>query len=188
MGNVRKIPTQRQGADDVDRPDADQRLSELYQLHSGPLLNYLVRLSLGDRRQAEDVLQETYLRAWHFLRHSDEAAENLRPWLYTVARRVLIDAGRKRKARPTEVAVTDMRQLPGSDDAIERLLVGQTVRAGLQKLRSEHRAVLVESYYRNRSVREIAAMLDIPEGTVKSRTHYALRALRGVVDIDRQAS
>lgn len=166
--------------------NADERLDELYRLHSGPLLNYLVRLTLGDRRQAEDILQETYLRAWHFLRHSDENVEGLRPWLYTVARRVLIDAGRKRKARPAEVIVTDLRQIPGSDDPIERLLVGQTVRAGLKSLRSEHRTVLVESYYRNKSVREIAAMLDIPEGTVKSRTHYALRALRSAVD--RQAS
>jgi RNA polymerase sigma-70 factor (ECF subfamily) len=161
---------------------ADGRLEALYRLHSGPLLNYLVRLTLGDRRQAEDILQETYLRAWHFLQDSDETVENMRPWLYTVARRVLIDAGRKRKARPAEVIVTDLRQLPGSDDPIERLLIGQTVRAGLKTLDSEHRMVLVESYFRDRSVREIAALLDIPEGTVKSRTHYALRALRVAVD------
>lgn len=162
---------------------ADERLNALYRLHSRPLLNYLVRLTLGDRRQAEDILQETYLRAWRFLRQHDGNVEVMRPWLYTVARRVLIDAGRKRKARPTEVIVTDLRQIPGSDDPIERLLVGHTVRDGLKTLRFEHRTVLVESYYRNKSVREIAAMLDIPEGTVKSRTYYALRALRSAVDL-----
>lgn len=162
--------------------NADERLETLYRLNSGPLLSYLVRLTLGDRRQAEDILQETYLRAWRFLQDNEVDVEVMRPWLYTVARRLVIDAGRRKKARPAEVFVTDLRQLPGSDDAIERLLVGQIVRAGLKTLRSEHRAVLVESYYRNRSVREIAAMLDIPEGTVKSRTHYALRALRGAVD------
>ncbi|MGH3713027.1 MAG: sigma-70 family RNA polymerase sigma factor [Micromonosporaceae bacterium] len=161
----------------------DERFEELYRLHSGPLLSYLVRFALGDRRLAEDVLQETFLRAWNFLRDSEEDPAGMRPWLYTVARRVLIDAGRKKQARPTEVIVTDLRQLPGSDDPIERLLIGQAVRAGLKMLRSEHRTVLVESYYRNRSVREIAALLGIPEGTVKSRTYYALRALRSAVGL-----
>ncbi|MGH3715665.1 MAG: sigma-70 family RNA polymerase sigma factor [Micromonosporaceae bacterium] len=161
----------------------DERFEELYRLHSGPLLSYLVRFALGDRRLAEDVLQETFLRAWNFLRDSEEDPAGLRPWLYTVARRVLIDAGRKKQARPTEVVFTDLRQLGGSDDPIERLLIGQAVRAGLKMLRSEHRTVLLESYYRDRSVREIAALLDIPEGTVKSRTYYALRALRSAVGL-----
>jgi RNA polymerase sigma-70 factor (ECF subfamily) len=162
----------------------------------------MVRLSLGDRRLAEDIVQETYLRAWHFIRsqgadvwHGGDGrrdghgglcdcstcVDGLRPWLYTVARRLLIDILRKRDVRPAEVLV-DVRQVPGCDDQIERMLVGRIVRAGLKELRSEHRDVLVESYYRGRTSREIAAVLDIPEGTVKSRIFYALRALRGVVD------
>jgi RNA polymerase sigma-70 factor (ECF subfamily) len=188
------------------RDTADERLAALYRQHSGPLLNYMARLTLGDRRLAEDIVQETYLRAWHLLRNQEadlprddgdpqdaqgrtsaraNAGDAMRGWLFTVARRVLIDALRKRCARPAEVFV-DLRHLPGYDDEIERMLVGQAVRAGLKELRSEHRDVLVESYYLDRSLREIAALLNIPEGTVKSRTYYGLRALRGVVE--RQAA
>jgi RNA polymerase sigma-70 factor (ECF subfamily) len=95
-----------------------------------------------------------------------------------VAKRVHIDAVRARRARPAEVGVIDVARMASPDDDVERMLTVRTVRHALMSLSPEHREVLVEVYYRERSVKEAAEVLGIPVGTVKSRTYYALRALR----------
>lgn len=161
--------------------DADRGLATLYRLYSGPLFGYVSRLTLGDHRQAEDILQETFLRAWRTMQAQPLNAETMRPWLYTVARRLVVDGIRARSARPQEVAGIDLTLVPATDDPIDRMLIGHAVRDGLEALWSEHRAILIESFYRDKSPSEIAAQLGIPVGTVKSRTHYALRALRAAV-------
>jgi RNA polymerase sigma-70 factor (ECF subfamily) len=159
--------------------DAHERMSLLYNLHAKAIFRYLLRLTLGDRREAEDALQETLLRTWRHLRSKPMAVESSRPWLYTVARRVVIDAVRARKARPlTADGVTDLTELADRDTGVDRMINGQTVRDALMSLSREHRDVLVEVYYRERSVKEAAEILGVPEGTVKSRTYYALKALR----------
>ena len=81
---------------------AQERLSELYADHSRPLLNFLLRLTNGERTAAEDLLQETMIRAWRHLETVPTEPENIRRWLFTVARRVTIDAVRMRQARPAE--------------------------------------------------------------------------------------
>ncbi|MBO2444765.1 sigma-70 family RNA polymerase sigma factor [Actinomadura nitritigenes] len=159
-------------------PTADEGLLRaLYSEHGGPLLGYVLRLTGGDRLQAEDVVQETLLRAW---RHPDAlAGRPVRPWLFTVARNLVVDAHRAKRARPPETGIDEqvMATLPGSDD-IDRALESWTVAEALAALTPPHRAVLVETYYRGRSVAEAAKALGIPAGTVKSRTFYALRALK----------
>jgi RNA polymerase sigma-70 factor (ECF subfamily) len=101
------------------------------------------------------------------------------PWLYTVAGRVVIDAARARRVRPqSTVRDTDVATLAAPGDDLDRTLTAAAVRDSLRALSPDHRAVLVELYYRERSIKETAAVLDIPEGTVKSRAYYALRALR----------
>jgi RNA polymerase sigma-70 factor (ECF subfamily) len=159
-------------------PRAPESPMELvYRLHGPALHRFLVRITLGDRREAEDLLQETLLRAWRYMQSNACDAAQIRPWLYTVARRLAIDAARARRARPSEVILTDLGTLPSTRDDIERSIVALTVRQGLMELSPDHRRVLVEVYYHGRSAREAAAILSIPEGTVKSRLFYALRAL-----------
>ena len=166
---------------DEDEAGFEDPLEMVYRLHAQPLHRFLMRLTRGDRREAEDLLQETFLRAWRYLHDHAADVESLRPWLYTVARRVAIDAARARRARPTEVIVTDPGTLPSRHDDIERLVVGLTVRRGLMSLSPAHRQVLIEIFYHGRSAREAAAALGIPEGTAKSRMFYALRALGAVI-------
>uniref|UniRef100_UPI001F2288C6 sigma-70 family RNA polymerase sigma factor n=1 Tax=Thermomonospora amylolytica TaxID=1411117 RepID=UPI001F2288C6 len=147
----------------------------LYAEHGGPLLGYALRLTQGDRQQAEDIVQETLLRAW---RHPDAlTGRPVRPWLFTVARNLAVDAHRARQSRPPETGLSEQAPLPAEDD-LDRALESWTVAEALADLSPAHRAVILETYYRGRSVAEAARVLGIPPGTVKSRTYYALRALR----------
>ncbi len=156
---------------------ADERaLRALYDAHASSLLAYALRLCGGDRQRAEDIVQETVVRAWRHPEVLDDDRD-VRPWLFTVARRIAIDGHRARKARPPEVTDEALAAVPVADE-IDRALDGWLVSDALAALSAEHRAVLVETYYRGRSVAEAAARLGIPPGTVKSRTYYALRALR----------
>src|SRR3954453_1101745 len=158
-------------------PAEDSALRALYEQHAAPLLAYAVRLSGGDRGRAEDIVQETLLRAWRHPQALDPERGPVRSWLFTVARNVAVDAPRARKARPHEVSDEALAFLPGADE-IEQALDPWLVADALAALSPDHRAVIVETYYRGRSVAEAAAVLGVPPGTVKSRTFYALRALR----------
>jgi len=158
------------------QPVADESfVRALYAEHAGALLRYALHLTGGDRQRAEDVVQETLVRAW---RHPEALADRpIRPWLFAVARNLAVDAYRARRARPPEVGQAALDLLPAEDDA-DRALESWAVADALASLRPDHRHVLVEMYYRGRSVAEAAVALGIPAGTVKSRTFYALRALK----------
>jgi RNA polymerase sigma-70 factor (ECF subfamily) len=137
-----------------------------------------VRL-IGDRAHAEDVAQETLLRAWRHLEVFKDSERSVRAWLFTVARNMIIDERRSLRFR-YEACEPDGSGTPehaGADEvnvALDRLLIGDA----LAQLSPQHRAVIVRSYYLEWTTAQIADDLRIPEGTVKSRLHYALRALR----------
>jgi RNA polymerase sigma-70 factor, ECF subfamily len=155
----------------------DAALRMLYEQHAAPLLSYALRLTGGDRGRSEDIVQETLLRAWRHPQALDPERGPVRSWLFTVARNVAVDAHRARRSRPTEVGDEPLALIPAADE-IEKALDSWLVADAMSALSSDHRAVLVETYYLGRSVAEAAAVLGIPAGTVKSRTFYALRALK----------
>jgi RNA polymerase sigma-70 factor (ECF subfamily) len=153
-------------------------LSRLCDEHAPALMAYVARL-IGDRQMAEDVVQETLLRAWNHPDAVSEDAGSPRAWLFTVARNLSMDQFRARRARPREVSadLIDLSSLV-TDEDIDLALQSMVVVEALNVLTPEHRAVLVETFYLGRSVAQAAAQLGIPEGTVKSRAFYALKALR----------
>jgi RNA polymerase sigma-70 factor (ECF subfamily) len=161
------------------RGDAEREASlrALYDGHAPVLLAYALRLTGGDRGRAEDIVQETLVRAWRHLDRLGQDTGPVRPWLFTVAQRVAIDAHRARRARPAEVGDAPLASMAGLDE-LEPTLDRIVVTDALDSLSREHRAVIVETYYRGRSVAEAARVLGVPEGTVKSRCYYALRALK----------
>ncbi len=160
---------------------SDELIRLLYEQHAKPLLMFVLRLTGGDRQRAEDVVQETLLRAW---RNADRLGSgdhaSLRPWLVTVARRIVIDDHRSEQARPTETYDRDLDGFSESD-ATERILRTMTVTDALRTLSRAHREVLVATYFQGRTVPEAAAELGLPLGTAKSRVYYALRALRAAL-------
>jgi RNA polymerase sigma-70 factor (ECF subfamily) len=169
-------------------PSTDEQLMrQLYTEHAGLLLAYVRRLVGGDTARAEDVVQETLLRAWQHpdaLVSDDGGHARIRAWLLTVARHLVVDGERARRARPREVGGMGLAADGTSgavrfDDAgFDRVLLAHGVADALDTLTQEHRTVIENLYFADRSVTDTARELDIPEGTVKSRAYYALRALR----------
>jgi len=179
LPNVPSTATSRgddsQGAASNERMADDAFIRALYAEHGGALLRYALHLTGGDRQKAEDLVQETIVRAW---RHPEALADRpARPWLFAVARNLAVDAYRARQSRPPETGQDAFDTLPAHDDA-DRTLESWAVAEALASLRPDHRSVIVETYYRGCSVAEAAATLGIPAGTVKSRTYYALKALK----------
>ena len=150
----------------------------LYEERASALLGFARRLVDGDRQHAEGIVQETLLRAW---RHRDVlTADRVRPWLFTVARNLVISRYRARRARAAEVPLLSVDV--AVDDELDRAMVSWQVAAALRTLSPAHREVLVHLFFGGQSIAEAAAALGIPEGTVKSRSFYALRALRLALD------
>lgn len=161
--------------------DADL-LRALQDEHGDALFAHALRLVGGDRQRAEDLVQETLLRAWRHPEAMDPRRGPVRAWLFTTARHLAIDAWRRRSARVGEV-VTDVLPEPSPEvDETDRAVEAWMVAEALGRLSSAHREVLLECFYRGRSVVEAAARLGVPPGTVKSRTHYALKSLRLVLE------
>ena len=165
-----------EGARELTAADEDL-VRTLYAEHGDALFAHALRLAGGDRQRAEDLVQETLLRAWRHPDVLDPERGSVRAWLFTTARNLSIDAWRRRSSRVSEV-ITDTLPEPPSEDEADRAVEGWLIAEALNRLTPTHRQVLIECFYRGRSVADAAARLGVPPGTIKSRTHYALRALR----------
>ncbi|MGY5032967.1 sigma-70 family RNA polymerase sigma factor [Streptomyces sp. 900116325] len=143
--------------------------------HAKPLLAYVERM-LGDRHMAEDIVQETLIRAWH---HSGRLSANdgsIRGWLLTVARNLAID--RIRSAYVRHESPGAEHRGPVQNDHADTVTSAVDAISLLGRLSPEHQEVLLHTFLHDRTVLETAGILGIPAGTVKSRQHYALRQLR----------
>ncbi|MGW9119583.1 sigma-70 family RNA polymerase sigma factor [Streptomyces sp. NPDC055663] len=157
-------------------PD-EELMRALYREHAGPLFAYVLRLVAGDRQRAEDVVQETLIRAWKNAGRLGNATGSVRPWLVTVARRIVIDGHRSRQARPPEVDPSPLEAVPAEDE-MEKALWLMTLSEALDDLTAAHREALIETYFKGRTVGEAAEVLGVPSGTVRSRVFYALRSMK----------
>jgi len=158
----------------------DAVITALYQMYRAPLLAFVLRLTGGDRQQAEDVVQETMVRAWREADRLDVSGPSLMPWLAAVARRIVIDQHRRKRARPAEAGEDSVADMP-VDDGTAATVLRVSVADAMRQLTPSHRQILNETILVDRTVNQAAQVLGIPVGTVKSRVYYALRALHVVL-------
>jgi RNA polymerase sigma-70 factor (ECF subfamily) len=160
-------------------------LAVLVERHHSPLLGYLYRLTDGDRALAEDLAQETFLRALRGI-SSYDPARPFKPWVYAIATNLARDhyksarVGRERSL-DSESAGTDGEWASAEaapEQAALRAEESRTVQRAVADLPDHQREVVVLRFYQSLALNEIAAALDIPLGTVKSRLSLGIRRLR----------
>ncbi|WP_326819944.1 RNA polymerase sigma factor [Streptosporangium sp. NBC_01756] len=152
-------------------------LTEVYERYAGPLFAFLYRLA-GDRGTAEEILQDTLLAVWRSA-GTYQSRSSVSTWLFGVARR---QAHNRLRGVPPPLAAEPSDgadPLPGPE---ELAVGGERVQAALVRLPLAQREVVVLSFLNDLSHREIAEVLGIPVGTVKSRLHHARATLRECID------
>lgn len=155
----------------------DQRAAAvLYDTYADAIYGYgLARLR--DAELAEELVQHVLEKLWRRADTYDPARGPVRAFVFAMARTGVVDILRQAGRRPRPVELPNEETLT-VDDAADRVLQAASVRAALDQLGPPHRRVLELAYTRGLTQREIADVLDLPLGTVKSRTYYALKAFR----------
>jgi RNA polymerase sigma-70 factor (ECF subfamily) len=178
-------------------------LAELYDRHAAAVYGASFRL-LGQRLEAEEVVQETFLALWNRAEQFDPGRGSLRAWLLTIGRNRAIDRLRATGRQPVRISFgtleddAERREGPGAESAEVRSLVADDdasdpqlqaeltslrtgVRGALESLPQAEREALVLAYFEGLTQQEIATRLEWPLGTVKTRTRRALRRLRAAL-------
>jgi RNA polymerase sigma-70 factor, ECF subfamily len=157
--------------------DREGPLRELYRRYSGRIHGLGLQL-LSNPGLAEELVQESFVRIWRNADRYDPARGSPASFIFTIARRLAVDLWRRPSSRPNDTEPPDM----ATDDQIDRLVVDLGVREALETLSDAHRQVLELSYRDQLKQLEIAERLGIPLGTVKTRSHHALRNLRAALE------
>jgi RNA polymerase sigma-70 factor (ECF subfamily) len=157
--------------------DADLRAA--YAAHGAELYRFALR-SLGDTGLAEEAVQDTFVRAWRAADRHDRRRGSLRTWLFAIGKNVIIDLHRARSVRPAAAGKGEAVRGESADPSnpIEDRLAAWQIEEALKRIGDEQRDAIVETYYKGRSYRELAAKLGVPEGTLRSRVFYGMKALR----------
>jgi RNA polymerase sigma-70 factor (ECF subfamily) len=168
---VERLPSDRSG----------DELRELYRRYSGELFGFAAN-ALGDRELAEEVVQDVFAQLWRHAERYDERRASVRTWLYAIARNRIVDAHRRAAARPKRAEDDPLERASEMDAALDQAVLRWQVTAALARLSPPHREVIRLAHYGGLTMREIAKRTGVPLGTVKSRTSYALRHLRLILD------
>jgi RNA polymerase sigma-70 factor, ECF subfamily len=158
-------------------PDA---FTELYRRFARPVLAMAVR-QLGDSGRAEEAAQETFAAVWRSARSFRADRGSGSAWLYAVARHAIIDRARQRREQPAELPDEVAADAGPAERAEESWLAWQ-VHSALEKLPERERVVIELAYWSGLSQTEIASYLDVPLGTVKTRTRTGLARLAGLLE------
>lgn len=145
----------------------------------------LARLILRDTYLAQDAVQETLVKVWRQLPTLRDP-DHFEGWLRRLLVNACADAGRRERRHAPEIHVV-APELPGGDDA-EQVADRDVLERGFRRLRPEHRAALALHFYVGLGTAEVAEAMGVPEGTAKSRIHYAGQALRAALEADARAA
>jgi RNA polymerase sigma-70 factor, ECF subfamily len=154
----------------------------LYRRYSRPVFGLALR-RLGDRGRAEDAVQETFASIWRAARSYRPERGPGAPWLYAVARNAITDRGRARSEPPMEAPETPSSE-SGPAERAESSWTAWRVHRALEELNENERKVIELAYWSGLSQSEVAEFLNIPLGTVKTRTRAALGRLSVLLEED----
>ena len=152
----------------------------LYRRYSRPVFGLALR-RLGDRGRAEDAVQETFASIWRAARSYRPERGPGAPWLYAVARNAITDRGRARYEAPAEIPDSPSPDA-GPAERAESGWTAWRVHRALEELNTNERSVIELAYWSGLSQSEIAEFLNIPLGTVKTRTRAALARLATLLE------
>lgn len=161
----------------------------LYNRYSSSIFRTIQSI-VRDRPVAEDLLQETFVRAYRSLDKVDSKVESLAPWLHRIG--INLAYSRTTKRRPITLAGFEIMAqalispLISPERMVERNEVQRAVWDAVEQLSDKYRVVIVLYYVQDLSVIEIAERLDLPLGTVKSRLYYARKMLRALIETDQR--
>ena len=154
---------------------------ELYHRYARSVLGFALR-RIGDRGRAEDSVQDVFAAVWRSAASYDRKRGPGGAWLYTIARNAIVDAQRRKPAPtmadPPEVVSTDLTP----DEEAEASWNAWRVHRSLEALPENERSVIDLAYFSGLSQSEIATFLDVPLGTVKTRTRSGLARLADALE------
>jgi len=180
---ARPAPAERSSDGELLQRIADgdrEAFDVLYRRYVRPVFALALRRR-GARGRAEDATQETFTSIWRSAASYRAERGPGAPWLYAVARNAIVDRARAKSEAPTEVP-DEASSEPGPSDEAERSWVGWRVHRAMQELPEHERPLLELAYWSGLSQSEIADFLNIPIGTVKTRTRSALGRLADALE------
>ena len=157
-----------------------EAFDQLYRRFARPVLAMAVR-QLGDNGRAEDAAQETFAAVWRSARSYRSERGSASAWLYAVARHAIIDRARQKREQPAEIP-DEASGSAGPAERAEDTWLAWRVHSALEQLPERERVVIELAYWSGLSQTEIASYLDVPLGTVKTRTRTGLARLAGLLD------
>ncbi|MCR3754209.1 sigma-70 family RNA polymerase sigma factor [Lentzea californiensis] len=157
---------------------------EVYALHAPELHRFALR-QLGDDSAAEEVVQEVFLRVWRSADGFKPDLAGVRVWLFAIARNVVIDEVRSRLRHDKRMTAAQAAAAEAGEvckDFVSTAIDRRLVRTGLLRINADQRAAVVATHLRDRSYRDVATELEVPQATLRSRVHFGLKALRSVME------
>lgn len=161
----------------------DAALGALYDRYGRPCYAFALRM-LGSERDAEEVVQETFLRAWRSAAAYDPGRATVAGWLLAITRNLCVDELRRRRRRLPAAAIEDAAPLAAddrTDSVAERAIDAERVRAALASLPGEQRSAIELVYYHGLTSSEVGRLLGVPAPTVRSRLRLGLLKLAGIL-------
>ncbi|MEF9915565.1 sigma-70 family RNA polymerase sigma factor [Streptomyces sp. P5-A9] len=161
----------------------EREVRAAYELYGGELFGFAFK-ALDDRQLAEDVVQETFVRAWKSPRGYNPSQGSMRIWLFAIARNAAVDAMQRRKVREgTGFSSWDVvSESPSVFDSVDQLLERIQLAEALERLSPQHRVAVVEVYFGGRTCAELGEELGVPASTMSSHLYYGVRSLRLILE------
>lgn len=161
----------------------EDALGELYDRYHRRCFSFAVRI-LGSDRDAEDAVQESFVRVWRSANNFDARRAKTTTWLFTIVRNLCVDELRRRRSRigHEDVETTEIADSQRTEDDVERVMMGEEVRDALRSLPADQRRAIEMVYFQGLTSQEVGTMLEVPSATIRSRLRLGLLKLGGIMD------